>query len=231
MLACGRDLNDRYAVRYARRNRHREDNFLFRTPLLMNGMPGIDKRFVAIVVSAAVLLGLLSLVDLGYIGAPWGGERVLLPGANYEIPHGAQPTDSVPVYENPPLPSEFPIAQPTTTDILVPPPVVPVSPVVLPLSVPSRTFLGLKIFDMTATVDGFSPSTIVVSSGDRVELDVTAVGVRFDMGIPLLSSYLDIPAGEQRSVSFDAGAPGEYLFACRGYCPNGKEISGKIIIQ
>jgi|GEM_PF-5352416 heme/copper-type cytochrome/quinol oxidase subunit 2 len=195
----------------------------------MNPATGVDKQFVAIVVSAAVLLGILSLGDLGYIGVS-GGE-VPSPQVNYELPQGAQSTDSLPVYENPPLPSEFPGMQPTTTDILVPPPVVPVPPVALPLTVPSRTLLGLKIFEITATLDGFSPATIVVSSGDRIQLDVTAMGARIDIGIPRLSTYLEVPEGETRSASFDAGAPGEYPFACRGYCPNGKEISGMVVVR
>lgn len=197
----------------------------------MNGTMGTDKQFFTIVILAAVLLGLFSLVDLGYIRTPGDDGPVRTPSpVSYNAPRGPQATDTLPVYENPPLPSEFPVVQPTTTDSSVPPPT-PVPPVVLPLSVPSRTLLGLKIFDITATVDGFVPSTIVVSSGDRIELDVTAVDARFDIGIPKLSSYLDIPANETRSVSFDASAPGEYPFACRGYCPNGKEISGKLIVQ
>jgi len=170
-----------------------------------------DTLFAGIVIAAVVILGVFLWQDgsLDRIGV-LGDMRALSP----------RPAGTVPS-ENPPLPEEFTTPQATTSVPAVP----------LPLSEPTREVLGLKIFGITATPDGFVPSSLVFAAGDRVQIDVTAVGSRFDLGVPGLGAYLDVPEGETRSVSFDVNASGTYPFACRGFCPNGQEVSGVIIVQ
>ena len=184
-----------------------------------------DAQFPVLVITAAVLLGVI-LWQGGFLSGigSLGSERAPVSQSPSRPPTGDAASGSAFVFENPPLPYDLFLGNATGTGTLTPLP----KP---PLTEPSRVMSGLKIFEIAASVNGFVPSTLVVSVGDRVQLDVIAAGERFDIGIPGLNSYLDIPAGEQRSIGFEVTTPGEYKFSCRGYCPNGKEISGMVIVQ
>ncbi len=87
-----------------------------------------------------------------------------------------------------------------------------------------------RAFKVAVDQSGFAPDRVVVFVGDGVQFEVTAVGGRYDLGIPTLGVYVDVPAGESRTVGFDASRPGEFPFSCKNRCPAGKVISGNLIV-
>jgi heme/copper-type cytochrome/quinol oxidase subunit 2 len=203
-----------------------------RAPLLMNSKTNpkmnVGTLFAAIVFAVIVCLAVLLWRD-GTIDADsiLGGNAVPVPSGvlpSQPIPEdGAVPTSTA-VSENPPPPSDFPVVQATSGTSVS-------GFVHLPLSEPVREVLGLKIFEMSVNADGFTPPVLVLTAGDRVQLDVSATAGRVDLGIPGLGAYLEVPGGERRSIGFDAAASGTYPFSCRAFCPNGKEISGTVIVR
>jgi hypothetical protein len=185
-----------------------------------------DALFAGLIFAVAVLLGVLLWYD-GTLVIPFLAENSAYrtaPAAPAVQPVSEPAMSSGAVSETPPLPSDFPPAQATST-------IAASDFAHVPLSLPTSEVPGLKIFSMSASADGFAPSVLVLSVGDRVQLNVTASGDRFDLGIPKLGAYIEIPGGEERSVSFDVSASGTYPFFCRAYCPGGRELSGTIVVR
>jgi len=89
----------------------------------------------------------------------------------------------------------------------------------------------LKIFGVSITKDGFSPSLIVVNQGDGVALSVKAVDGTYDVFFPAFNSGSgQIQERQNTFISFVPPKAGEYVFECRTYCPYGHRISGKVIV-
>ncbi len=89
----------------------------------------------------------------------------------------------------------------------------------------------MVFYDLKATKNGFEPSTITVREGDSLRFDFTAVDGDYDLEIPYLGVYFFVvPKGVTRTLSTGTGPAGTYEFSCRDYCPEGKKITGKLIV-
>ena len=89
----------------------------------------------------------------------------------------------------------------------------------------------IKFFDLRATKDGFIPSSITVNSGDSVRIDFTAVDGDYDLDFPYLGAYFRVvQKGVTDRLPFDTSLSGTFSFRCRDYCPQGKQIEGKLIV-
>ncbi|HXF44137.1 MAG TPA: cupredoxin domain-containing protein [Candidatus Paceibacterota bacterium] len=88
----------------------------------------------------------------------------------------------------------------------------------------------LGIFKMTVNSSGFDPSNITVNLGDIVQILITASGDDFDFSVPYSGLYTKVNDGETKQVTFGATSAGTFVFQCRDFCPQGKTISGSIIV-
>lgn len=100
-----------------------------------------------------------------------------------------------------------------------------------PASANSALQSKARFFDMQATVNGFTPSSIIVNKGDTVYLNFSARDGDYDFDIPYLGAYFSVvKKGTMRRLPFDVWQSGTFEFACRDYCPPGKKIRGSIVV-
>lgn len=90
---------------------------------------------------------------------------------------------------------------------------------------------SLRVFEMTATKDGFDPAEIVVNQGDTISIKVQTAGVGYDIALPDIGLYQSIEKGGEKKIEFQALAPGTFTYLCRDMCPGGKEIKGSLIVK
>ena len=87
-----------------------------------------------------------------------------------------------------------------------------------------------KVFNVNVSASGYNPSEIVANKGDVVEINLTASGGSFDIFSRSAGFYVSASDGKIGKITFTPSDSGTYDFSCRDYCPNGKIISGKLII-
>ncbi len=87
----------------------------------------------------------------------------------------------------------------------------------------------LGIFNISIDKTGFHPSSLVVKSGNVVQIKATSLDGDYDFYIPKNAMYQMIKKGETKPLMFTANMVGTFLFECRDYCPGGKQIQGTLI--
>ncbi|MEK7169261.1 MAG: cupredoxin domain-containing protein [Patescibacteria group bacterium] len=87
-----------------------------------------------------------------------------------------------------------------------------------------------KVFNVNVSASGYNPSEIVANKGDVVEINLTASGGSFDIFSRSAGFYVSASDGKIGKITFTPSDSGTYDFSCRDSCPNGKIISGKLII-
>ncbi|MBI4033938.1 MAG: cupredoxin domain-containing protein [Candidatus Brennerbacteria bacterium] len=85
-------------------------------------------------------------------------------------------------------------------------------------------------FNMTVSSAGFNPNSITVRKGDAVQIRLTAVGGDYDFDMPYKGLYVMVPEGETKQITFGINTAGSYGFMCRDFCPQGRTISGTLIV-
>jgi len=93
---------------------------------------------------------------------------------------------------------------------------------------------SISVFRIKAENGVFSPSELVFEKGQRVQIEFTAAGADYDLDItPPIGAYIVAKKDKTVAFGFDAenNKEGVYAFSCRDYCPEGKEMKGKIIIK
>ncbi len=78
----------------------------------------------------------------------------------------------------------------------------------------------------------FEPSRVEVTEGERVRLVVTSGDGVHGVEIKKFKVNKKVPrGGDQVTIDFVAGAPGEYPILCSEYCGNGhEEMKGMLIV-
>lgn len=89
----------------------------------------------------------------------------------------------------------------------------------------------IGVYSVTASENGFSPSRLVVSRGDTVQLEFTAEGQKLDFSIPYYNFHISAEAGATSQSSFGASAEGTYRIECRDFCPDSGKIVGEFIVR
>jgi len=76
------------------------------------------------------------------------------------------------------------------------------------------------------------PPVIRVTSGKRIELEVTTADVQHGLDIPALEIKEPVHPGRTTIIDFQAPAPGEYKVACGVLCgPHHDDMVGKLVAQ
>ncbi len=109
------------------------------------------------------------------------------------------------------------------------------------LSVPSQTIQivnqpnvepGAKFvsFQITASKNGYSPSSITVKKGDTVEINLVAQDGSYDLFSGNAGFYASASPTKSGKISFKADTSGTFSFTCRDRCPSSGKISGELIV-
>lgn len=86
------------------------------------------------------------------------------------------------------------------------------------------------IFNMTVGRNGYEPSIITVKQGNLVQIRLTALDGDYDFSMPYKGLYQFVKEGETRQISFGVKTSGTFAFECRDFCPDGKKITGELIV-
>lgn len=105
----------------------------------------------------------------------------------------------------------------------------PTEPAISAPAAPDRTE-KLNIFNMAVSAAGYEPDSITVKKGDIMTIRLTAQGGTYDVQIPYTGHYAKVSNGETKEVSVGMNTAGTYTFLCRDFCPQGRTISGSIIV-
>ena len=131
-------------------------------------------------------------------------------------PQTTQPAEITPVPSQPPIQAETPA--PGQAGIVE-------EKVVAPAS-------GVKEFDVTARQWEYTPSTITVSEGDTVILNIESVDVTHGFVIAEFGVSENLQPGKKVTVEFVADKAGEYTFFCNVPCGRGHgSMRGKLIVE
>jgi len=95
-----------------------------------------------------------------------------------------------------------------------------------------KTDVRFRIFDISMSKNGITPSEIVVNKGDRVQLNFTPVDGKYDLNIKPLGFYLDpTPQGKTSEGSFDTLIAGDLPITCWTACPPGAKSANLKVLQ
>ena len=87
----------------------------------------------------------------------------------------------------------------------------------------------LRIFNIAASGGKYSPSTIIVRTGDTVHINFTAEDDTYDIVFPDYGLRQQAKKGETKVIEFGATIDGQFAFHCENACPNGK-AQGTLIV-
>lgn len=88
-----------------------------------------------------------------------------------------------------------------------------------------------RLYDISASTQGFSPDTLTVNEYDTVRINFTAVDGAYDFSIPYLGvGFAPVPKGTTKLLVFTASGAGTFSFECGNACPASGKIKGSIII-
>ena len=93
---------------------------------------------------------------------------------------------------------------------------------------------SVSIFKIKAENGAFFPDELVISKGQRVQIDFSAVGADYDLDIASpIGAYIISKKDTTNVFGFntDKSKEGIYTFSCRDYCPKGKEMKGRIVVK
>lgn len=91
---------------------------------------------------------------------------------------------------------------------------------------------AVKKFSITAQNWSFSPSTITVNKGDKVELSIKSVDVNHGFFLSAFNVNKQLKPGETATASFTADKAGSFSFACSVFCGSGHaSMSGTLIVK
>lgn len=89
-----------------------------------------------------------------------------------------------------------------------------------------------KTFDVTASQFEFSPSTITVSKGDTVVLNLTSEDVPHGFSLADFNISETLTPGKTKQVTFVADQVGTFSFSCSIVCGSGHSaMKGSLIVQ
>ena len=74
---------------------------------------------------------------------------------------------------------------------------------------------NLRVFHVEIKNDTFTPDTIIVRRGDLLRLEVSAIDKNYDITQPDYGSYLSIPRGATKKVSFGVSATDKFTLFCK----------------
>ena len=97
-----------------------------------------------------------------------------------------------------------------------------------PNAAPGAKFASFQIL---ATKNGYSPSSITVKKGDTVEINLVAQDGSYDIFSGNAGFYASASPSKPGKISFGVGTSGTFSFGCRDLCPTGKTISGQLIVM
>jgi heme/copper-type cytochrome/quinol oxidase subunit 2 len=90
---------------------------------------------------------------------------------------------------------------------------------------------SLRVFDISATEDGYSINNIVVNKGDTISLNLIGSEGAFDVSLPDLGLYQMVEDGGEKKIEFQALTPGTFSYICQSSCPGGKNIKGSLVVK
>jgi plastocyanin len=73
---------------------------------------------------------------------------------------------------------------------------------------------SLRVFDIKADKDEFSPSTVAAYSGDTVHINFTAVDKTYDITFPDYGMKQTANKGQTKVLEFQANATGKFTYYC-----------------
>ena len=89
----------------------------------------------------------------------------------------------------------------------------------------------IKFFDLRASKSGFSVPAFVVTQGDSLSIDFTAVDGDYDLDIPYLGAYFSaVKQGETKKLPIDTSAVGTFVIECRSHCPASGQIKTSLVV-
>lgn len=178
--------------------------------------PRLTRRQVIVLIALGIFVALVIIAGLlakqgilPGVTTPPRGENIVAPkgGATSTTPVGAS------TY-SPTVPNDAKLSTPAIS---------------APASPNSSQTWG--VFTVTASRNGFDPSTITVKKLDLVQIRLTAADGDYDFSVPYLGvSYAATKKGETRQINFQANTSGTFVFECRDYCGGGKIIQGQLIV-
>ncbi len=89
---------------------------------------------------------------------------------------------------------------------------------------------SFRHFDISASGNAFTPSTIVVNEGDVIDLKFTAEDKAYDLFFPDFGVYKAAAKGETVKLQFQGYPFGSYKFMCKEVCGSAK-VEGKLIVN
>ncbi len=102
----------------------------------------------------------------------------------------------------------------------------------VPTPVPATVPPAVKKFSITAQNWSFSPSTITVNKGDKVELSIKSVDVNHGFFLSAFNVNKQLKPGETVTASFTADKAGSFSFVCSVFCGSGHaSMSGTLIVK
>lgn len=90
---------------------------------------------------------------------------------------------------------------------------------------------SLRVFEMTATRDGYNPETLVVNKGDTISIKLQGSDEAYDIALPDMGLYQSVKKEQEKKLEFQALTPGTFIYLCQDMCPGGKEIKGSLIVK
>ena len=90
----------------------------------------------------------------------------------------------------------------------------------------------VKEFALTAEKWDFSPSTITVNKGDRVEFMIQSIDVAHGIKIDAFDVNSRLEPGQTTTVEFVADKAGTFSFYCNVFCDDGHSgMKGTLVVQ
>lgn len=158
---------------------------------------GLVITIVAVIVVAAVIVfAVVGNRGSSNVPSPAGGAGNGTSPTTGPITRTAAPVDVVPPPAN---------ATNTSAEVAVPTSVAPANPTG---SASARTFT------LKAASGAFTPNEIIVTRGDTVTLNITAVDKDYDFTLPDYGVKAVIAQGSTKQIQFSPVAAGTFLFYC-----------------
>lgn len=88
----------------------------------------------------------------------------------------------------------------------------------------------LNFFNLVASKQGFSPSSITVKKGDLAQFRFSAKDGDYDFFVPAIALYYSVKQGETKQILMQLTDAGTFSFECRDFCPDSGKISGQLIV-
>ncbi|MGC9603107.1 MAG: hypothetical protein ABSF47_01400 [Minisyncoccia bacterium] len=95
-----------------------------------------------------------------------------------------------------------------------------------------NTDVRFRIFDISMSKNGITPSEIIVNQGDRIQFNFKAIDGKYDVMVKPLGFYLDpVPQGQTSVGSFDTINAGDFPISCWTACPPGAKSANLKVLM